>query len=208
MLLPPPPGMPPVVLHLPATASLHLTRLTKPTPDTPVRPCHPPVQIADKIGLPGLYLHEAVEDESVEGTGNLIWTAGVRLSQHLVKNRGGELKGARVLDLGSGTGVCMCVCCCRAKGVVGCRQDPAASRCSTSFSLLQWLHSSLCTARPTALLSCPLLLPLPGLSVVPLLAAWACRHRWHHSSMPGRPRDADRHAGRAAPDLRERAGQC
>jgi hypothetical protein len=62
------------------------------------------LQIADKIGLPGLYLHEAVEDESVEGTGNLIWTAGVRLSQHLVKNRGGELKGARVLDLGAGTG--------------------------------------------------------------------------------------------------------
>jgi len=62
------------------------------------------MQIADKIGLPGLHLHEAVEDESVEGTGNLIWTAGVRLSQHLVKNRGGELKGARVLDLGSGTG--------------------------------------------------------------------------------------------------------
>jgi hypothetical protein len=28
----------------------------------------------------------------------------VRLSQHLVKNRGAELKGARVLDLGSGTG--------------------------------------------------------------------------------------------------------
>lgn len=49
-------------------------------------------------------MHEAVEDESAEGTGNLIWTAGVRLSQHLVKNRGGELKGARVLDLGSGTG--------------------------------------------------------------------------------------------------------
>jgi len=62
-------------------------------------------RIADKIGLPGLHLHEAVEDESVEGTGNLIWTAGVRLSQHLVKNRGGELKGARVLDLGSGTGI-------------------------------------------------------------------------------------------------------
>lgn len=62
-------------------------------------------QIADKIGLPGLYLHEAVEDESVEGTGNLIWTAGVRLSQHLVKNRGADLKGTRVLDLGAGTGV-------------------------------------------------------------------------------------------------------
>lgn len=61
-------------------------------------------QIADKIGLPGLYLHEAVEDESTEGTGNLIWPAGIRLSQHLVKNRGGELRGARVLDLGSGTG--------------------------------------------------------------------------------------------------------
>lgn len=62
------------------------------------------MQVAYKIGLPGMHLHEAVEDESVEGTGNLIWTAGVRLSQHLVKNRGGELKGARVLDLGSGTG--------------------------------------------------------------------------------------------------------
>jgi hypothetical protein len=65
------------------------------------------VQVARKIGIPGLYLHEAVEDESVEGTGNLIWTSGIRLSQHLVKNRGNELKGARVLDLGSGTGVCL-----------------------------------------------------------------------------------------------------
>eukprot|EP00878_Enallax_costatus_P007740 GHUV01008102.1.p1 GENE.GHUV01008102.1~~GHUV01008102.1.p1 ORF type:complete len:282 (+),score=64.82 GHUV01008102.1:251-1096(+) len=62
-------------------------------------------RIADKIGLPGLYLHEAVEEEGVEGTGTLIWTAGVRLSQHLVKNRANELKGARVLDLGTGTGI-------------------------------------------------------------------------------------------------------
>jgi hypothetical protein len=51
----------------------------------------PPTQIAGKIGLPGLQLHEAVEDEGVEGTGSLIWTAGVRLSQHLVRNRAGEL---------------------------------------------------------------------------------------------------------------------
>jgi hypothetical protein len=79
---------------------------------------HPHPQIADKIGLPGLYLHEAVEDESVEGTGNLIWTAGVRLSSHLVKNRGGELKGARVLDIGSGTGERgMCAGAACAKGV-------------------------------------------------------------------------------------------
>jgi len=62
------------------------------------------LQIADKIGLPGLHIHEAVDEEAVEGTGNLIWAAGIRLSQHLVRNRAGELKGARVLDLGAGTG--------------------------------------------------------------------------------------------------------
>lgn len=62
-------------------------------------------RIADKIGLPGLHLHEAVEEEAVEGTGTLIWAAGVRLSQHLVRNRATELKGARVLDLGTGTGI-------------------------------------------------------------------------------------------------------
>lgn len=161
--------------HLSVSICLPHQGLTAPQPP-PTHACSslPPtcVQIADKIGLPGLYLHEAVEDESVEGTGNLIWTAGVRLSQHLVKNRGGELKGARVLDLGAGTGVC--ARCCHNKGVVGCRQDhPAASRCSTSFSLLQ-CRTPACAqhAQATALLSCPLLpLPLPGLSVVPLLAA-------------------------------------
>lgn len=62
-------------------------------------------RIADKIGLPGLYLHEAVDEDGVEGTGTLIWSAGVRLSQHLVANRANELRGARVLDLGSGTGI-------------------------------------------------------------------------------------------------------
>eukprot|EP00775_Hariotina_reticulata_P004242 gene4242-4492_t len=62
-------------------------------------------RIADKIGLPGLQIHEAVDEEAVEGTGNLIWAAGVRLSQHLVRNRAAELKGARVLDLGAGTGI-------------------------------------------------------------------------------------------------------
>lgn len=62
-------------------------------------------RIAEKIGLPGLHLHEMVEEEDIEGTGTLIWSAGVRLSQHIVKNRTQELKGARVLDLGSGTGI-------------------------------------------------------------------------------------------------------
>ncbi|KAF6263186.1 putative methyltransferase-domain-containing protein [Scenedesmus sp. NREL 46B-D3] len=62
-------------------------------------------RIAEKIGLPGLHLHEMVEEEDIEGTGTLIWAAGVRLSQHIVKNRTQELKGARVLDLGSGTGI-------------------------------------------------------------------------------------------------------
>lgn len=62
-------------------------------------------RIADKIGLPGLHIHEAVDEESTEGTGTLIWSAGVRLSQHLVRNRAGELKGSRVLDLGAGTGI-------------------------------------------------------------------------------------------------------
>lgn len=61
------------------------------------------LQIADKIGLPGLYLHEMIESD-IEGTGTLIWSAGIRLSQHLVKNRAGELKNAKVLDIGSGTG--------------------------------------------------------------------------------------------------------
>jgi predicted nicotinamide N-methyase len=80
-------------------------------------------QIADKIGLPGLQLHEAVEDDAAEGTGTLIWTAGVRLSQHLVRNRAHELRGARVLDLGAGTGawqcvVCVCVCVCVCVGCV------------------------------------------------------------------------------------------
>jgi predicted RNA methylase len=67
-----------------------------------------------------------VEEEDIEGTGTLIWSAGVRLSQHIVKNRTQELKGARVLDLGSGTGgfagsTCIALrTCCSAAGSCAC----------------------------------------------------------------------------------------
>ena len=63
------------------------------------------VQIAEKVGIPNLYLHENVEDaELTENTGVIIWPSGVRLGQHLVRNRNQELKGAKVLEVGSGTG--------------------------------------------------------------------------------------------------------
>lgn len=70
------------------------------------------VQIAEKVGIPNLYLHENVEDaELSENTGVIIWPAGVRLGQHLVRNRSQELKGAKVLEVGSGTGTVWALHC-------------------------------------------------------------------------------------------------
>lgn len=206
---------PPPVVPL---SSLSVSRTSTPpflthTSSTPLTK-----QIAAKIGLPGLQLHEAVEDESEEGTGNLIWTSGVRLSQHLVKNRAGELKGARVLDLGSGTGasgvlVCLCVLCVGVLVWLGGQQcvDTVLVLCVTPEQLLKLLGVSALSLP----INLPSHTPTPPNNVNPPLSphhpqhptTTTTRHRWHHRSSPGCARDADRHARRAATDIRKRAGQ-
>lgn len=66
-----------------------------------------PLQVAEKVGIPNLVINENLDSQDAgeeDNCGGIMWPAGIRLSRHLVQNRQGELKGARVLEIGSGTG--------------------------------------------------------------------------------------------------------
>lgn len=65
-------------------------------------------RIAEKVGIPNLIINENLDSQDAgeeDNCGGIMWPAGIRLSRHLVQNRQGELKGARVLEIGSGTGI-------------------------------------------------------------------------------------------------------
>ncbi|KAJ9533804.1 hypothetical protein QJQ45_026888 [Haematococcus lacustris] len=66
-------------------------------------------EVADQVGIPGLRIQQGMAAGG-ESTGALVWSAGIRLASHLQANRADLLRGARVLELGSGTGIVGITC--------------------------------------------------------------------------------------------------
>lgn len=59
--------------------------------------------VAQKIGIPLLQISQAMDDNGQ--VGQIIWNAGVQLSEYLNRELQPQLEGRRVLELGSGTGL-------------------------------------------------------------------------------------------------------
>lgn len=66
--------------------------------------------IGERIGMPELQLEQeySTSERAARpldgGTGRLLWAAGVKLAAYLCNELRGDLRGARVLELGCGTG--------------------------------------------------------------------------------------------------------
>jgi len=68
-------------------------------------------QLADRIGVPGLKVRSALKSQAQQ-LDTHVCDAGVELARYLVQNRASALRGASVLEIGSGTGLVGITCAC------------------------------------------------------------------------------------------------